>query len=152
MISEWSGTDALLPDRDAQGHIAPRNLDPGNGQRIDEARRVDAAVRHVAGPGVARQVVQLVHIERAGKHPAQQPVGRRQICAVGIDEVGDPPRIDAPRVFQNGGDLRSLDQAPAAAFVRDDRRSQLFDRVGERIVPDVVQQCGGDSHPRIAIG
>ena len=97
--------DALLPDRDAQRHIAARTLDPGDGQRIDQPRRVDAAVRHVAGPGVARQVVELVHIERAGEHPAQQPVGRRQIRAVGIDEVGDALRIDAPRFFQDRGDL-----------------------------------------------
>ena len=46
----------------------------------------------------------------------------------------------------------SLDQAPAATFVRDDRRSELFDGVGKRIVPDVVQQRRGDSHARITIG
>ena len=36
--------------------------------------------------------------------------------------------------------------------MRHDRRPQFFDGVGKRIVPDVVQQCRGDRHARIAIG
>jgi hypothetical protein len=115
-------TDALFPDGDAQRGIASRVLDPGDGQSIDQSRAVDATVRHIAGPGVARQVIQLVHIERAGQNAAQQSVGRRQIGSIGIDKVGDPTRIDAPCLFQDGSDLRPLDQTPAATFVRNDRR------------------------------
>ena len=89
-------TDALFPDGDAQRDFASWLLDPCYGQGIDETCGVDAAIRHVAGPRVARQVIQFVHIERAGKNAAQQSVGRRQIGAIGIDEVSDPTRIDTP--------------------------------------------------------
>ena len=74
----------------------PGCFDPCDGQGIDETCGVDTAIRHVAGPRVARQVIQFVHIERAGKNAAQQSVGRRQIGPIGIDEVSDPTRIDTP--------------------------------------------------------
>ena len=66
-------------------------------QRAEQARHIHAAVGHVAGAGVARQIVELVHVERAAEQAHQQRVaGRQRAVARRVDEIGDTRRVETP--------------------------------------------------------
>jgi hypothetical protein len=144
------GADPLATDRDPPRRRPVRRgfHDP---EGVDQAGAVDPAVGHVAGAGIARQVVQFVHIERAGKHAPQHPVSRRKVTTAGIDDGGDAGGIDPPGVSQDRRDLRPLDDSGADRLVGHDRRPKLFDRMGERVVADVVEEGGRGDHPGVLV-
>ena len=70
-----------------------------------------------------------------------------------IDDVGDAHGIYAQFVAQDPGNGAGgvLNQPPGALLMADEEGHQFFERMGERIVADVVQQGGGEKYPYIGI-
>ena len=136
--------DALVADAQTR---AVRVLQ--DAQRAEQPRHVHAAIGDVAGAGVAREVVELVHVQRATEQPHEQRVaGRERAVAWRIDQIGDARWRDAMPV-ENLRDGAGLDDAAAHDLVRRDGVAQLLDGVREGIVADVVQQRGGEQDAQI---
>src|SRR5207302_11393656 len=94
---------------------------------------VDYAVGHAAHPGVAGQIVQLIHVNRARHETAQRlacPALDQRQELVGRSAQLCPPLCEL-----------TVRQVPSRQLLVV-RQTGFLERVGEGIVPDVVQQRG----------
>ncbi len=132
------GADALVAHANPRGAV---NL--SNAKRSDQALIVNTPIWHATSRSITGQVIEFVDIERAGKCPAQQSVDGREILVAWIDEAGDSIRIDRPLPLEDRSDLIPQNDAPTHRLVGEDRWPEFFNRVGIRVVADVVQERRG---------
>ena len=103
-------------------------------ERVNQAIHIDHSVRHAAEPGIPVQVLDLVEVQAAG----YEPLERR--FAAAADEEFDPLRRVRCQFGEDGPQRGIRQEAGGKGFVvlRKAVRSQLFEGMGERIVPDVM--------------
>jgi hypothetical protein len=119
------GREALLVERERRMPVSRG----GHGQRREQPVHVDHPVGHAAHPGVAGQIVELVHVDRARHQTAQRlacpALNQREQCVCRSAQLRQPPCE------------LTIRQVPRRQlFVV--RQAGFFERVGEGIVPDVV--------------
>ena len=119
----------------------PRRRVDDHAEGIDQAIGVDRTVRNSAHQRVALEVLDLVQVERAGDEPLQRRVrGAANQRQHALRRVRG--QLGECLSHFTGGDQRARH-----LFVV--RCPDLLERVGERIVPDVVQQRGGTHDRRL---
>src|SRR5207253_596580 len=121
--------DALFVQ--GEGRLSARSR--RDGERGEQAIDVDHTVWHTAHPGVARQIVELVHVERsrdeAGERLPRAALNQREQAVAGSTEIDQSLREGAV------GEVRARQGLVM-------RQAGFLERMGKRVVPDVVQQRG----------
>ncbi len=113
-------------------------------QAGDESPAIEMpAVRNAGVQAVAHQIIDFVDVDRPGKHTAKNPL--RAVVGPAGDQRCDGVRIEIPVVGQHVGDFAANDEPPREVFVTWKlRKAQIFDRVAERPVADVVKKRGSE--------
>ena len=102
-------------------------------------------VGHAGVQAVAEEIVHLVDVDRAGEHAGEDLAGG--VAGLLAQQGDHVARIDVPIVPQHVGDLALQQEAVGEQLVaRHARQPDVFDRMAERPVAQVVQQRGGDEH------
>ena len=111
-------------------------------QAADQPPAVEMpAVGHAGVQAVAHQVVDLVDVDRPGEHAAKNRVALPSARLAG-DQRRQRLRLESPIVAQHVGHF-AVDDEPLRAscsWSGNLRQAQVFDRMAERPVADVVQQ------------